>query len=346
MCGCSLDPTGADKIGEMLYHNNSITSLDLSDNYIRDRGVEKLVCHLNKSNHLQHLNLGSNEITEIGADHLRKLIAPDDTTLTSIELSDNPLGLQGVGIILNSLSNSVKHIGLRDIDEASYAFFLPVAALHHINSLSFKAPEDIKLAQFIQFIATEIVSDSTYIRAITGSGEPFQYWLRCTTLLKQLSLQIQCSTTFVNAITQVDSIEKLKLEYHCVDSMVADICNLLEHSKTLVNLMIIVFDRRSPELDILPIAKSLTVNKSLKTFYYGNRNLHQKITLEFLKQLTMEDSNTTVEYFLFGMSFEAYHDHRFLQCVEEYVQQINHNRSTKHMASLLKVEIQCVHMLY
>ena len=106
MCGCSLDPTGADKIGEMLYHNNSITSLDLSDNYIRDRGVEKLVCHLNKSNHLQHLNLGSNEITEIGADHLRKLIAPDDTTLTSIELSDNPLGLQGVGIILIKFSKT------------------------------------------------------------------------------------------------------------------------------------------------------------------------------------------------------------------------------------------------
>jgi len=54
MARCKLGPTGADKIGEMLYHNNSIVSIDLSDNDIKDSGVERLVYHLNKNNKLQH----------------------------------------------------------------------------------------------------------------------------------------------------------------------------------------------------------------------------------------------------------------------------------------------------
>jgi len=40
ICECKLGPAGADKIGEMLYHNNSIVSIDLGDNEIEDSGVE------------------------------------------------------------------------------------------------------------------------------------------------------------------------------------------------------------------------------------------------------------------------------------------------------------------
>jgi len=36
MARCKLGPTGADKIGEMLYHNNSIVSINLGDNVIKD----------------------------------------------------------------------------------------------------------------------------------------------------------------------------------------------------------------------------------------------------------------------------------------------------------------------
>ena len=41
-----LGASGADKIGIMLYHNKSITSVDLGNNSIGDDGLEKLVEHL------------------------------------------------------------------------------------------------------------------------------------------------------------------------------------------------------------------------------------------------------------------------------------------------------------
>ena len=70
MAKCSLGPTGANKIGEMLYHNKSIVSIDLSNNDIKDTGVEKLVHHLKNNNTLRHLNLEHNSITAVGANHL------------------------------------------------------------------------------------------------------------------------------------------------------------------------------------------------------------------------------------------------------------------------------------
>ena len=62
--------------------------------------------HLNKNNKLQHLNLEGNEITAVGANHLRRLIATDHPTLTSIELSCNPLKDKGVLVILSLLHDS------------------------------------------------------------------------------------------------------------------------------------------------------------------------------------------------------------------------------------------------
>ena len=98
---CKLGPTGADKIGEMLYYNSSIVSLNISRNNIKDSGVEQLIYHLNSTNKLQHLDLCSNNITSVGASHLKRLLAIDHPTLTSIELSCNPLKDDRVQAILS-----------------------------------------------------------------------------------------------------------------------------------------------------------------------------------------------------------------------------------------------------
>ncbi|XP_065917658.1 protein NLRC3-like [Dysidea avara] len=142
MAVCSLGPTGADKVGEMLYHNNSIVSIDLSINYIEDSGVERLVYHLNKNNKLQHLNLRDNEITVVGANHLRRLIATDHPTLTSIELSDNPLEDEGVHVILSSLTVTMEHIGLRRVDMTASSCPIIGASLNKIKSISFDLRDD------------------------------------------------------------------------------------------------------------------------------------------------------------------------------------------------------------
>jgi len=108
---CKLGSTGAHKIGEMLYYNSSIVSLNISRNDIKDSGVEWLIYHLNSTNKLQHLDLCGNHITSVGASHIKKLLTTDHPALISIELSCNPLKDNGVHAILSSLC-TMEHIGL------------------------------------------------------------------------------------------------------------------------------------------------------------------------------------------------------------------------------------------
>ena len=309
MGGCRLGPTGADKIGEFLYHNNSIVSIDLSDNDIKDSGVERLVYHLNKNNKLQHLNLWGNEITAVGANHLRRLIATDHPTLTSIELSGNPLKDEGVHVILSSLTVTMEHIGLRRIDMTSSSCPIIGASLNKIKSISFDLRND----------DYEVMS------------------LANTIVLKQLELDIYSDSAnhkMLSAIRQSDNIETLKLHYWFIKEWVADITKLLEYSKILTQLTIISY--KQPPQDILLIADSLTVNNSVKTFTYGNQYMDQTTTLKFLEQLKQAN---IVEEVTLGVSVVANDDYQFLGDVEKCVQQINHIRNTKDVSSILKVEI-------
>ena len=92
MQGCALGVNGADKIGQILCHNKSITYVDLTDeNNIGDEGVEKLVEHIKSNNTIRHLSLWNNDITSIGAKHLTKLFSGNLTTISNIELGGNPL---------------------------------------------------------------------------------------------------------------------------------------------------------------------------------------------------------------------------------------------------------------
>ena len=103
--GCKLGSTGADKIGEMVCYNKSIASVNLAYNKIGDNGVTKLVCHLEKyPNSVHTLNLEGNSIGVAGARCLGKLIKTKNSSLTSIELSYNPLKDKGVCHILQAFT--------------------------------------------------------------------------------------------------------------------------------------------------------------------------------------------------------------------------------------------------
>ena len=306
---CKLGPTGAEKIEELLYHNNSIVSIDLSYNDIGDSGVERLVCHLNKNNKLQHLNLWGNKITAVGANHLRRLIVIDHPILTSIELSYNPLEDEGVLVILSSLTVTMEYIGLREVGMTSSSCPIIGASLNKIKSISFDLHDD----------DDEVIS------------------LANTTVLKQLELHITSDSAnhrMLSAIRQSDNIETLKPHYWFIKEWVADITKLLEYSKTLTHLIIRSYEQ--PPQDIRLIADSLTVNNSVKTFKYGDSNMDQTTTLKFLEQLKQA---YTVEEVKLGVSHKDDDDYQFLGDVEKCVQQINHIRSTKGVSSLLKVEI-------
>jgi len=320
MAGCKLGPTGADKIGEMLYHNNSIVSIDLSSNLILDSGVERLVYHLNVDNKtkLQSLNLWGNQITAVGANHLKKLIATNHSTLTSIELSWNPLRDKGVLIILSSLTVTMDYIGLWRVSMTSSSCPIIGASLNKIKSTSFDLPDDC-----------EVISDS----------------LADTTVLKQLELYNICSDSasckMLNAIRTCDNVEALKLDYQYLKETVADIIWLLECSKSLKHLTI-KCRNQSPQ-DILKVADSLTFSSSIKIFKYFVNCMNQATALKFLDQLQQA---YTVEKVTLGVTEEAANDHRFLGEVEKCVQQINHIRSTKCVSNLLMVELALFYDAY
>jgi len=306
MAMCQLGPAGADKIGEMLYHNNSIVSIDLRWNNIEDSGVERLVYHLNKKNKLQHLNLEDNKITAVGANHLRRLIATDRPTLTSIELSQNPLKDKGVHVILSSLTVTMEHTGLIWVDMTP-SYPIIINSLNKTKSISCDLHGDC-----------EVIS------------------LANIAVLKRLEARIDTDSAnykMLSAIRQSDNIETLKLHYvWYMKEWVADITKLLEYSKTLTQLTIITEWVMSQD-DILSIADSLKVNTSVKQFAYAELCMDQTKTLKFLDKLK---ETCVVKEVTLGVTHWAYNDYQFLEDVEKCVQQINHVRSS---TSLLEVKI-------
>ena len=311
MAGCKLGPTGADKIGEMLYHNNSIVSIDLSSNDIKDSGVERLVYNLSKNNHLQHLNLWGNKITADGSYHLKMLIATDHPTLTSIELSGNPLRNEGVHVVLSSLTVTMEHIGMWMVDITSSSCPIIGVSLKKMRSFHIDLPENC-----------EAVSDG----------------FASTTVLNKLNLYIRNDSVnhkMLSAIRQCDNIETLQLTYTgYVKEWVADITKLLECSKTITQLIIKSWGQ-TPQ-DILLIADSLTLSNSIKKFKYGDKYMDQMTTINFLEKLKQ---GYTLKEVILGVSRGANGDYQFLKDVEKCVKQINHIRSAKGVSSQLEVEI-------
>ena len=88
-CGVGVD--GADHIGKMLLHNESIRSVNLDGNNIKDGGVKMLVEHLMSIATFKQLDLGDNDITSIGAGYLANLFACNTCTVNDIRLDVNPL---------------------------------------------------------------------------------------------------------------------------------------------------------------------------------------------------------------------------------------------------------------
>ena len=300
-----------DKIGEMLYHNNSIVSVDLSYNSIEDDGVEKLVYHLSHNN-IQHLNLGYNDITVIGAGHLIRLIAADYSTLTSIELSYNYfLGDEGVNEILSSLTVTMEHIGLRRVMITSSSSHIIAPTLHKVKSIGFDQLDDC-----------ELICDG----------------LANTTVLKKLELGCVSGSfgdNYFSAIGRNVSIEKLQLD-NVTDEHATNIAKLLEQTQTLTEMTIIMKRLRiSPSSQVLlQLANSLTVNKSVKILKYCDRQMERATILEFLEQLKQAD---TLQELYFAIVDNG--DDQFIHNVEKIVQQINHVRSSRGVTSVFKVNI-------
>ena len=87
-------------LSSMLAVNKTLTTLDVSCNNIGDRGVKALFKFIRKSS-LTTLSIANNIITSAGANVLAEALR-DDTTLTSIDISNNNFDTKGIRALLDS----------------------------------------------------------------------------------------------------------------------------------------------------------------------------------------------------------------------------------------------------
>ena len=313
MRSCELGISGADNIGKMLYHNKSITSVDLTKNSIGDEGVEKLVEHLKSNKTMKHLDLGHNNITSNGANHLSKLFSLNHTTVNSIQLCGNPLKDEGVDLILQSITIPMEYVGLSDTGMTSSCSSVSTA-LHNIKSIRFTPLDNC-----------DGISNS----------------LADTTMLEELMLwggSDAANHTMISGINRNNSIKKLKfrggqLHYHTL----LDLVEVVKINKIITELVILRVDV-SPS-DCLLLVDSLKVNTSIKEMTIEpsyEKRLDQSRVLQLLKQLKQ---NYTLEVLSLAVTREADGDEQFIRDVEILVEDVNNIRHSHGVTTPLHVEL-------
>ena len=314
MRGYKLGVSGADKIGKMLYHNKSITSVDLSWNNIGDEGVEKLVEHLKSNKTIKHLGLWDNNITSNGANHVSRLFSLNHTTVNSIQLGNNPLKDEGVDLILQSMTLTMEYVGLYNTGMTSSCSSVSTA-LHKIKSISFTLPDNC-----------DGISDS----------------LADTTVLESLVLRDGSDTanhTMISGISRNNSIKKLQFnDGQLHHQTLSELVEVIKINKIITGLVIWEVDV-SPS-DCILLADVLTVNTSIKkmTIYPSVENkLDQSLVLQLLKQLK---HNYTLEVLTLGVTRGARGDEQFIRDVEILVEDMNNIRHSHDVTTPLHVELR------
>ena len=314
MWKCQLGVSGADKIGKILSHNKSITSVDLSLSSIGDKGVEKLVEHLKSNTTIKHLGLRDNNITSNGANHLMKLFSLNHTTVNSIALSHNPLKDEGVDLILQSITITMEHVGLYNTGMTSSCSSLSTA-LHKIKSIRFTVPDNC-----------DGISDS----------------LADTTVLEQLMLYDGSDTanhTMISGISRNNSIKRLEfIGGRLHHQSLTDLVEVIKVNKIITELALWYVDV-SPS-DHLLLADMLTVNTFIKKMTIhplDHERLDQSQVSQFLKQLT---HNYTLEELTLWVTHEAKDDDQFNRDVEILLEDINNIRQSHGVTTPLHVELK------
>lgn len=96
---------GASMLADALKHNTTLEELDFHNNRVSDVGAHSLakVLALNISV-VKALGLGSNGITDRGAEHLAEMLTTN-RTITWLALAGNQIGDRGVQLLANTLAN-------------------------------------------------------------------------------------------------------------------------------------------------------------------------------------------------------------------------------------------------
>ena len=318
MDNCKLGVGGADKIGEMLYHNRSITSIGLGLNSICDDGIEKLISYLKFNSTIKHLGLWDNKITSIGASHLKELFSCSHTNINNIQLSDNPLKDEGVDLILQSMPITMEYISVYGTQMTSSCSSL-YKAFHKVESISF-TPLD-------------------YCDDITDC-------LAGTTVLKEVKLVNGSDISnykMINALKRNNTIKQLRFKYGQLSHQT------LSDLVKVINVNNIITDLVMDDMDIFPndyllLADLLNKNTSIKEmviFPPFKKELEHSLVLQFLKQF---GHNCTLEVLTLRVikaaSTDCDDDDRFIRNVEILVEDNNNIRKSRGVTTLLQVKLK------
>ena len=313
MEACGLEFSGADKIGEMLFHNKSITSINLGGNNIGDEGVEKLVEHLKCSTTIRHLDLGDTNITSYGASHLRKLFSFSHTTVNSIELCGNPLNDEGINLILQSIAIPMEYVGLDETGMTSSCSSVS-SALHKIKCISFTPPDN----------CDEISGSLT---DAAGLEE-----------LKLYNGNDAANRTMISGIDKNKSIKKLKFyKGHLHHQTLSDLIEVIKVNKIITEF--VICDVNISPSDCLLFADMLTLNTSIKEFTImpsRENKVDQSLVLQFIKHL---NNKYTLEVLIMRVTFEANKDEQFIRDVEILAEDMNKTRQKHGVTIPLHVEL-------
>ena len=314
MDNCKLGVSGADKIGEMLYHNKSITSIGLGHNSICDDGVKKLVEYLKFNKTIKHLGIWDNKITSSGAKYLKELFCLNHTTVNNIQLSDNPLKDEGVHLILQSVSITMEYISLYGTGMTSSCSSVHLA-FQKVESVSFTPLDD-------------------YLYDSIGDS------LADTTVLKELKLVRGTDTSnqkMTNALKRNNSIKKLRFQYGQLHHQtLSDLVEVIKVNNSITDLTIDDVDISSS--DYLLLADLLTVNISIKEMVICppiRKGLEKSLALQFLKKIGHNHALKMLTLRVAGAS----NDDQFIRDVEILVEDMNNARKS-HGVTTLHVKVK------
>ena len=313
MWGCDVGVDGADHIGKMLLHNKSITTIDLSDNNIKDDGVKMLLKHLITNTTLKHLDLQNNGITSIGAGHLSNLFTCNTCTINNIILRENPLGDEGVDLILQSITAPMELVRL---DNTGMTLCSPSLCM---------ALDKIKFIMFILPDNCDGISDS----------------LANTTVLEQLWLCDGSNAAYNTMITGISRNNNIKSLYFMDGDLdhqsVINLAGVIQVSKTITTIVIIRVDV-SAVSDYLLLSDAVAVNTAIKNMkiIMDENPLDKPQSLQFIKQLK---HNHSLELLVLDGIDEAKGDDQFNREVEMLVEEINYTRQQNGVNTLLYISM-------
>ena len=363
---CSLDASVMPILCEMLEHNQTLKTLDLSRNDIGSKGTLCLVDVKNISITTLILHKCKQDFT--GAANIGKFLAKN-ASVVFIDISFNMIGDRGVKELMNSLvvNNTLQHLDLRSnkitsSGAISIADYLAGDSPSLTSIAIAKNPMEDGVRSIVGAVeGNSVLQEIDFTQTTTSTVVPPEETEKIIVKLSSLkfsplddtvitgldktntlqNLQVLRGTdcgyrTVINSMKENNSVKKLDFQHNDLSRYtMLDLSALVKTSTVLKELILNCVKVDLNDWSLL--AEGLVSNTSLKQVMIGAFpiELDQPTTLKFLEIIKQ---NLTIEELLLRITQKDIQDKQFMHKVEMQVDQINQHRNL-HKALPLHIEI-------